>query len=73
LQNLVSNALKFTPTDQQGQVILTAEAEDELVRISVQDTGLGMTEEQMQNLFKPNLTVSVKGTDNEKGAGLGLV
>jgi signal transduction histidine kinase len=73
LQNLVSNALKFTPTDQQGQVILTAEAEDELVRISVQDAGLGMTEEQMQNLFKPNLTVSVKGTDNEKGAGLGLV
>ncbi|WP_278364676.1 sensor histidine kinase [Acinetobacter schindleri] len=73
LQNLVSNALKFIPIDQQGQVILTAEAEDELVRISVQDTGLGMTEEQMQNLFKPNLTVSVKGTDNEKGAGLGLV
>ncbi|WP_347474021.1 HAMP domain-containing sensor histidine kinase [Acinetobacter thermotolerans] len=73
LQNLVSNALKFTPTNQEGQVILYAEAEDELVRIQVQDTGLGMIEEQMKNLFKPDLVVSVKGTAEEKGAGLGLV
>ena len=73
LQNLVSNALKFTPVDQGGQVILSAEMEGEQVKITVQDTGLGMTEEQMENLFRPNLTVSLKGTDNEKGAGLGLV
>src|SRR5690606_18230883 len=73
LQNLVSNALKFTPTNQQGQVILYADVEDDLVRIQVQDTGLGMTEEQMHNLFKPDLVVSLKGTAEEKGAGLGLV
>lgn len=73
LQNLVSNALKFTPVDQGGQVILAAEMEGEQVKITVQDTGLGVTEEQMENLFRPNLTVSLKGTDNEKGAGLGLV
>lgn len=73
LQNLVSNALKFTPTNQQGQVILYASVEDDLVRIQVQDTGLGMTEEQIRNLFKPNLVVSVRGTAEEKGAGLGLV
>ena len=54
-------------------MILAAEMEGEQVKITVQDTGLGMTEEQMENLFRPNLTVSLKGTDNEKGAGLGLV
>ena len=32
-----------------------------------------MTEEQIQNLFKPTLMVSVRGTAEEKGAGLGLV
>ncbi|WP_216938452.1 sensor histidine kinase KdpD, partial [Acinetobacter sp. BY484] len=73
LQNLVSNALKFTPVDQGGKVILEAEMEDEQVKITIQDTGLGMTEEQMQNLFKPTLGVSVRGTAAEKGAGLGLV
>ena len=73
LQNLVSNALKFTPVNQGGQVILEAEMEGEQVKITVQDTGLGMTDEQIQNLFKPNLVVSVKGTSEEKGAGLGLV
>src|SRR5690606_10252017 len=73
LQNLVSNALKFTPVNQGGQVILDAEMEGEQVKITVQDTGLGMTDEQIQNLFKPNLVVTVKGTSEEKGAGLGLV
>ncbi|ENU61278.1 MULTISPECIES: sensor histidine kinase [Acinetobacter] len=73
LQNLVSNALKFTPVNQGGKVILAVEMEGEQVKITIQDTGLGMTEEQMQNLFKPTLGVSVRGTAEEKGVGLGLV
>ncbi|WP_443612256.1 sensor histidine kinase [Acinetobacter pseudolwoffii] len=73
LQNLVSNALKFTPVNQGGKVILEAEMDGEQVKITIQDTGLGMTEEQIQNLFKPTLMVSVRGTAEEKGAGLGLV
>ena len=66
LQNLVSNALKFTPVDQGGQVILAAEIEGEQVKITVQDTGLGMTEEQMENLFRPNLTLSLKAQTMRK-------
>ncbi len=73
MQNLVSNALKFTPVNQGGKVILEAEMDGEQVKITIQDTGLGMTEEQIQNLFKPTLMVSVRGTAEEKGAGLGLV
>lgn len=73
IQNLVSNALKFTYTDGNGKVVLSAEEDDQYVHIYVKDTGLGMNEKQMQNLFDPKFTVSIKGTSGEKGLGLGLV
>ena len=41
--------------------------------IYIQDTGLGMTAQQIETLFEPKLTVSFKGTAGEKGIGLGLV
>lgn len=73
LQNLVSNALKFTPVDSFGEVILRAEMTEEQVQVYIHDTGLGMSKAQIETLFEPKLTVSVKGTGGEKGAGLGLV
>lgn len=72
IQNLVSNALKFTDTDGAGKVYIQAQPQGEFVEIRVKDSGLGMTEEQIQNLFQPRMTVSLKGTAGEKGAGLGL-
>ncbi|MCJ8161069.1 sensor histidine kinase [Acinetobacter zhairhuonensis] len=73
IQNLVSNALKFTHMDGTGVVKITAELSEKGVEISIQDTGLGMTPQQIEQLFQPRLTVSFKGTDGEKGMGLGLV
>ncbi|MDY6488865.1 sensor histidine kinase [Acinetobacter faecalis] len=73
IQNLVSNALKFTYTDGNGKVIMSADEDEQYVHIYVQDTGLGMNEKQMQNIFDPNFTVSIRGTSGEKGTGLGLV
>ena len=73
IQNLVSNALKFTYTDGTGKVILRAEQTETSVDIYIQDTGLGMTAQQLETLFEPKLTVSFKGTAGEKGIGLGLV
>ncbi len=73
IQNLVSNALKFTFTDGTGKVILRAEQTETSVDIYIQDTGLGMTAQQIETLFEPKLTVSFKGTAGEKGIGLGLV
>lgn len=73
IQNLVSNALKFTPTDGTGKVIIRAEERDEYIRLTVQDTGLGMTKMQMDNVFEQKLAISMKGTAGEKGTGLGLV
>ena len=73
IQNLVSNALKFTHMDGTGIVKISAKVTEKGVEISIQDTGLGMTPQQIEQLFQPRLTVSFKGTDGEKGMGLGLV
>lgn len=73
IQNLVSNALKFTPTDGTGKVTLRAEQADDGVHIYIQDTGLGMSQSQMEQLFQAAVTASSKGTAGEKGTGLGLV
>lgn len=73
VQNIVSNALKFTYTDGTGKVTIQAKVGKNGVEISIQDTGLGMTPQQIEGLFRPNLKVSIKGTFGEKGAGLGLV
>ncbi len=73
IQNLISNALKFTPTDGTGRIIIQANECEEGVCISVHDTGLGMSQAQMEQLFQQSVTVSMKGTAGEKGTGLGLV
>ena len=73
IQNLVSNALKFTHNDGTGKVILRAEEEGQHVHIYIQDTGLGMTKTQIETLFEPKITFSRQGTLGEKGTGLGLV
>ncbi|SFF29473.1 tetratricopeptide repeat-containing sensor histidine kinase [Thermoflexibacter ruber] len=70
LRNLLSNALKFT--SQEGKVSIKAEAGQDFVKIAVSDTGVGMAEEKLHKLFTPAVT-STKGTDEEKGTGLGLM
>lgn len=72
IQNLVSNALKFTDIDGSGKVFIQAHTQGNFVEIYIKDTGLGMTLEQIETLFQPRITVSFKGTAGEKGAGLGL-
>ncbi|WP_180175712.1 sensor histidine kinase KdpD [Acinetobacter sp. YH12025] len=73
MQNLVSNALKFTHTDGRGVVTISADRDGERVVFTIQDTGLGMTQAQIDDLFQQKLTVSIKGTAGERGTGLGLV
>lgn len=73
LQNLVSNALKFTRIDGTGKVSMNARKLDNQVEITIQDTGLGMSAWQIENLFHQHVALSLKGTAGEKGTGLGLV
>ena len=72
IQNLLANALKFTHTDGTGRVSIQAGVQGNYALITVQDTGLGMSQEQQQSLFQPHLRMSVTGTAGEQGIGLGL-
>jgi signal transduction histidine kinase len=70
LRNLTSNAIKFTPSG--GNVVISAREDSYKTHISVTDTGVGMTAEQINNLFKDNSHASTQGTSGERGTGLGL-
>jgi PAS domain S-box-containing protein len=72
LRNLISNAIKFTPRN--GHVIIYALRDEyNTARISVSDTGVGMTQDVLEKLFKINEKVSEVGTEKEKGTGIGLL
>ena len=71
LQNLVTNAIKFTKKG--GEVRVSAFIESENLNIEVADTGVGMTDEQIQKLFRLDKTASSRGTEDEVGTGLGLI
>jgi len=72
LRNLTSNAVKFTPKG--GKVTLAAkQIPDSWVKISVSDTGIGMSKEIADNLFRLDANTSRKGTENEPSTGLGLI
>jgi signal transduction histidine kinase len=71
VQNLVTNAIKFTPDG--GHVIVSAQLLDGMVGIIIEDSGMGMPPEVQNNLFNRSATLSVSGTNNEQGTGLGLL
>jgi signal transduction histidine kinase/DNA-binding response OmpR family regulator/HPt (histidine-containing phosphotransfer) domain-containing protein len=74
LINFCNNAVKFT---EQGEIIVKARVEEEdeggqLVRFSVSDTGIGLTEEQMGRLFQAFEQADASTTRQHGGTGLGL-
>jgi two-component system, sensor histidine kinase and response regulator len=69
LRNLISNAIKFTP--EKGKISIKALAHKNAAEISVQDTGIGISKENQDRLFKEFYTSN--GTSNESGTGLGLM
>jgi two-component system, sensor histidine kinase and response regulator len=71
LRNLVGNALKFTLPG--GSVDIAASSGENVIEISVSDTGLGMTSDQLADLFKLDRRSSTIGTGGEAGSGLGLL
>lgn len=69
-RNLIHNAIKFTP--ELGCVCIKAVRDNSFIKISVIDTGLGMTKEQVDSLFQEYNPYTTRGTSGEKGTGLGL-
>ena len=69
--NLLSNALKFTPKG--GRVSVRVEAaRDDLLRIAVADTGVGIAKDDLPFLFDKYEQARHRATRGEKGTGLGL-
>ncbi len=71
LRNLVSNAVKFTKPG--GNIIISARKESHEIVVSVADTGIGISNDNIGKLFRLDESYSTKGTQNEKGTGLGLI
>lgn len=69
VRNLVQNAIKFTPVG--GEIVFTVFQAGDKLKISVADTGVGLSDEQLQDLFVLDIK-STYGTEREKGTGLGL-
>jgi signal transduction histidine kinase len=70
-RNLVQNAIKFS--NMGGEIALNATKENDKIKISVSDNGVGMSDETLNKLFKLDQTNSKIGTNAEKGTGLGLI
>lgn len=72
IRNLISNSMKFTNPG--GRITLSATLQnDSTVQVSIHDTGIGISEENIGELFNIEKYHSTPGTDNEKGTGLGLI
>lgn len=72
IRNLTSNAVKYTPKG--GMIHLFAKVTDsKSVKISIQDSGIGMSEAIIENLFHINVETNRKGTEGEPSTGLGLI
>ncbi|MBU2491565.1 MAG: HAMP domain-containing histidine kinase [Bacteroidetes bacterium] len=71
LRNLISNAIKFTKPG--GEIQLYSTIYKNHIEFIVKDNGIGMSEEEVEKLFRIDVQHSTLGTNKEKGTGLGLV
>jgi PAS domain S-box-containing protein len=72
LRNLISNALKFT--QKKGEIKIQArEFSPQFIEVSIQDTGIGMTQKMQGHLFKIDANTSRLGLEGEPSSGLGLI
>lgn len=73
LRNLISNALKFTPKGGEIQILANPAYKNNMIEITVSDTGIGIDKQHLNKLFRIDVTHSTSGINNEKGTGLGLI
>ena len=69
LRNLLANANKFT---EQGVIRVDLDKSDNGFKLSVSDTGIGLTEEMKESILNSETVKSNRGTRGEKGSGVGL-
>jgi signal transduction histidine kinase len=70
VRNLLDNAIKYTPAD--GRVLVQATAEGHSIVITVHDTGIGIPDDQLENVFLEYVRLGRNEGDGNAGSGLGL-
>lgn len=72
IRNLVNNAVKFTP--RKGRITVAANSlKNHSVEISVTDTGIGMSKDFLDSLFRIDVLTTRRGTEGEPSTGIGLM
>lgn len=71
IRNLISNSIKFTKNG--GSVVIKTECIDNVSKISISDTGIGMSPEMLEGIMSLDSKTTREGTNKETGTGLGLV
>lgn len=72
IRNLLQNAIKFTPKG--GSILIKSERLNlSSIKISIKDSGIGMPQYMIDDFLEQEKIISSKGTENEKGTGLGLL
>ena len=69
IRNYLSNAIKYTP---QGVINVTCDNDDGLITITISDSGIGISEQALDNVYEEFYQVDNIERDREKGLGLGL-
>jgi PAS domain S-box-containing protein len=74
ISNLLSNAIKFTPTGSISMRVFPDQIKNDIIslKIEVQDTGIGISEEEQKKLFRPFFQIDSSLTRSIEGTGLGL-
>lgn len=70
-RNLISNALKFTK--EKGEVSISATLKQNKIHVCIKDTGMGLTKEEIDQLFDLKLSEKITEIGSNKGSGLGLL
>lgn len=70
IQNLITNAVKFTP--QEGRINVSSVEKNGFIEVCFEDTGIGIDSEKSSNLLNFGAIFTTNGTAGEKGTGLGL-
>lgn len=71
IRNLLSNAIKFTPTG--GKIAINIQDTDKEYVVSISDTGVGISPENLKKILSKLETYTSYGTEKEKGSGLGIL
>lgn len=70
IRNILHNAIKFTP--KKGTIKITLDKKEDRTITTIEDTGIGISNENLSKILHGTEWITTQGTNNEKGTGFGL-